>query len=199
MNTSMAQLSTEWTELSQKMESCTRCLLRASCSRVVVGSGNSKAKILFVGEAPGKKEDENGVPFVGASGKLLDALLASIALTREDVYVTNIVKCRPPKNRDPSLEEIRICSPWLTKQLLCVRPQLVVTLGRHALHFFLPHLSIAQAHGKTYREKLPILDTYFSFFAAYHPAAALYNGKLRETLFLDFAKIPEELRKRKKR
>lgn len=177
--------------LSLAITHCSKCPLRSTCSRVVVGSGVKRTEILFVGEAPGKKEDELGVPFVGASGKLLDKMLSSINLDRNSVYITNIVKCRPPANRDPSPEEIQTCTQWLVEQVNSLEPKLIVTLGRHSMNFFLPHLRISSAHGHVHRAKPTFLKRSMTFFTLYHPAAALYNGGLRQTLFQDFSRIPK--------
>jgi uracil-DNA glycosylase len=179
--------------LSQKISACTKCALSETCSRVVVGSGLPTAKILFIGEAPGKKEDEQGVPFVGASGKLLEEMLASIHIQRKDVYITNIVKCRPPENRDPLPEEITRCTPWLVAQIEAVDPALIITLGRYSMNFFLPELKISSAHGKAHTIKPEFLKKPYTFFTLYHPAAALYNGGLRSALLTDFKKIPRIL------
>ena len=186
-------------ELSENISQCSKCSLRKSCSRVVIGSGSEKTKIVFVGEAPGKKEDELGFPFVGSSGKLLDEMLLSVGLKRNSVYITNIVKCRPPNNRDPLPKELRACTPWLVKQLETLQPKIVVTLGRHSMNFFLPQLKISSAHGRLYRIQPSFLNKPFLFFTLYHPAAALYNGKLRKTLFDDFAKIKEILKQIEKK
>lgn len=181
--------------LFQKISSCTKCTLRSSCSQVVVGSGSEKSEILFIGEAPGKKEDELGIPFVGSSGKLLQEMLASIGMSRESVYITNIVKCRPPNNRDPLPEEIALCTPWLIAQIEQINPKLIITLGRHSMNFFLPELKISTSHGHLYRTQPKFFTKPFVFFTLYHPAAALYNGGLRISLFEDFSKIPEILKK----
>ncbi len=184
--------------LSQKISTCKKCILRSSCSQVVVGSGSERSEILFIGEAPGKKEDEIGMPFVGASGKLLQEMLASIGMNRESVYITNIVKCRPPNNRDPLPEEIALCTPWLTAQIERMDPKLIITLGRHSMNFFLPELKISTSHGHIYRAQPTSFTKPFVFFTLYHPAAALYNGGLRDSLFKDFSKIPKILKEIKK-
>jgi uracil-DNA glycosylase family 4 len=161
--------------------------LREQATQLVFGSGPADAQLVFIGEAPGKNEDLGGEPFVGAAGKFLTVMLASIGLTRRDVYITNIVKYRPPKNRDPSRDEITEFLPYLERQLDVITPQLVVTLGRHAMHCFFPDLVIGQAHGQIMslggRKFMPL----------FHPAAALYNGGLRTTLLEDFAGIPQAL------
>jgi DNA polymerase len=180
-------------QLDALMSMCSNCGLRSGCSRVVPGDGNPDAKIMFIGEAPGKKEDELGKPFVGAAGKFLSEMLASINLKREDVYIANVVKCRPPENRDPSPEEVAACWPWLEKQIEIINPKLIVTLGRHSLGRFFPNMKISEVHGKAFRRELPNIGTKV-YYALYHPAAALYNGSMRETLKEDFKKIPKVLK-----
>jgi len=163
--------------------------LAASATQLVMGEGSPDAEVVFVGEAPGAKEDELGRPFVGAAGKFLDEMLASIDLKREDVYITNIVKYRPPGNRDPLPEEVAAFKPFLLEQLEVISPKLTVFLGRHSMNVFLPQLRISQAHGRAFRKdgrvSMPL----------YHPAAALYNGGLRDQLLADFAGIPKVLAK----
>jgi len=165
------------------------CGLKSTAQSAVYGVGSASAQIVFIGEAPGKKEDEQGRPFIGASGKMLDALCASITLVRSDVYITNVVKYRPPENRDPSTQEVSDCLPWLIAELDLIKPLLVIPLGRHALGRFAPDLRISDCHGTLLNITHPILGT-LSIYPLYHPAAALYNGSLRETLFVDFARIP---------
>lgn len=177
-----------------KWEQKCSCSLRAQATQAVPGEGNASAAILFIGEAPGAKEDEQGRPFVGAAGKFLNEMLASINLKREDVYITNIVKYRPPNNRDPLPEEIASCEEWLKEQIKIIQPKIIVTLGRHALEHFLPGKKISEAHGRVFRKTFPNLGS-LVFFALYHPAAALYNGGMRETLIKDFQKIPKVLEK----
>jgi len=162
--------------------------LAKTAKNLVIGDGNLNAEIVFIGEAPGKNEDEQGIPFVGAAGKFLNEMLASIELARADVYITNIVKYRPPNNRDPLPDEKRAFWPYLIKQLQIIQPKLVVTLGRHSMEYFLPNQKISQVHGQPCRitfgqEKLVVLPLF-------HPAAALYNGGLRQTLLDDFARLP---------
>lgn len=168
-------------------------------TQLVFGSGNPKADIVFVGEAPGKNEDEKGEPFVGAAGKLLDELLQSVALKREDIYITNIVKYRPPQNRDPLPEEKKEFLPYLYKQLHIIKPSLLITLGRHSMESFLPSERISQVHGQPKRIKVSISGEEqmmpLVVLPLYHPAAALYNGGLRQTLFEDFSHIPHILTK----
>lgn len=156
----------------------------STCSRMVPGNGDPNASIMFIGEAPGKNEDEQGIPFVGAAGKLLDELLGSIELTRDDVFVANVLKARPPGNRDPLPEEAVHHWPWLEEQIEAVDPDVIVLLGRHAMARFLPNRRISVDHGN------PRLKGGQVYLPVYHPAAALYNGGLRGTLFEDFSQIP---------
>ena len=181
-------------QLNALMFCCNNCALRKGCSQVVPGDGNPEAKILFIGEAPGKKEDELGVPFVGSAGKFLNEMLATINLKREDVYIANVCKCRPPENRDPLPEEVVTCWPWLEKQIEIIDPKLIITLGRHSLNRFYPQAKISEDHGKVFHKTFPRMGSRF-FYALYHPAAALYNGSMRETLIADFKKIPKVLEK----
>lgn len=167
--------------------------LAQTATQLVLGDGNPDADIVFIGEAPGKNEDQTGKPFVGAAGKFLDEMLASIKLDRGDVYITNIVKYRPPNNRDPEPEEKKAFFPYLTKQLAVIEPKVIIPLGRHSMNAFLPDFKISEVHGKAYRRKLIIegLETEVVFLPLYHPAAALYNGGMRSTLLEDFAGIPQ--------
>ncbi len=183
----------QFDKLNKKMLLCSQCVLRETCRTVVPGEGLIEAEIMFIGEGPGQKEDELGRPFVGAAGKFLDEMLASINFKREEVYITNVVKCRPPGNRDPLLEEIEACWPWLQEQIKIINPKLIVLLGKHALGKFLPGQKISQIHGKALRRYIPEIGTYV-FYALYHPAAALYNGSMREVLISDFKKIPAVLK-----
>jgi len=145
---------------------------------------------MFIGEGPGKEEDKQGLPFVGSAGKFLDELLATINLERSDVFIGNVVKCRPPDNRDPLPEEIKTCFPYLQQQIELIKPKLIATLGRHAMYQFLPEdLRISQVHGRPFRRHGQV------YLPLYHPAAALYHGSLRETIINDFKKIPLILKK----
>lgn len=163
--------------------------LAATATQLVFGDGNIDANIVFIGEAPGKNEDIQGIPFVGAAGKFLNEMLAMIDLKREDIYITNIVKYRPPNNRDPLPDEKAAFLPFLHSQLDIINPKLIVTLGRHSMDVLLPGLKISQVHGepKRYQGKV--------YLPLFHPAAALYNGGLRQTLIDDFAAIPAILKK----
>lgn len=158
--------------------------MKDDAKQLVFGAGNPDAKIVFIGEAPGKKEDELGEPFVGASGKFLNELLASIDMSRDDVYITNIVKYRPPGNRDPSKQEKADFLPYLMKQIEIIQPTVIVTLGRHSMMQFLPEAKIGEVHGQKVT-----LENDVVLVPLYHPAAALYNGKMRQTLIDDFAKL----------
>lgn len=184
-------------KLNKKMSACSECVLRMDCNRVVPGVGDPEAEIMFVGEAPGKKEAELGIPFVGSSGIILDKMLTSIKLKREDIYLTNICKCRPPENRDPLPEEIRECWPWLEKQVAIIKPEIIVTLGRFALNSFLPDATISQVHGKLIEIKIPKIGT-LKLFPLHHPAAARINRKTRALFEEDFKKIPKVLKQIKK-
>ena len=184
-------------QLNTSMSMCSNCALRCGASRVVPGDGNPEAQIMFIGEAPGKKEDEQGIPFVGAAGKFLNEMLASINLKREDIYIANVVKCRPPENRDPLPEEVAACWPWLEKQIEIIDPKIIITLGRHSLGRFYPGAKISEVHGKVFQKTFPDMGKR-TFFALYHPAAALYNGSMRQTLLDDFQKIPQILKQLKK-
>lgn len=165
--------------------------LASSATQLVLGAGNPDADIVFIGEAPGKNEDEQGLPFVGAAGKFLNQMLEEIQLQRSDVYITNIVKYRPPNNRDPLPEEKKAFWPYLVKQLEIIDPKIIVTLGRHSMEYFLPDMKISQVHGQPKRVQFG--DRKVVIVPLYHPAAALYNGAMRQTLIEDFTTIPKIL------
>jgi len=167
---------------------CQKCGLCKGRINAVPGEGNPNADVMFIGEGPGKSEDEKGVPFVGAAGKFLDELLAEIGMKRSDVFITNVVKCRPPENRDPQDDEIAVCWPYLEEQIKLIKPKLIITLGRHAMNRFLPDLKISQVHGQAKRFKGVGNDKQV-YFPMYHPAVALYNGSYREILKEDMRKI----------
>ena len=181
-------------ELNKYWSSHCECGLKKSATQPVMGNGNSKAKIIFIGEAPGKDEDLRGIPFVGRAGKFLDEMLGKIKIKREDVYITNIVKYRPPNNRDPLPNEKEACSQWLYDELNFIKPLVIVFLGRHSMNDFFPELKISDAHGKLIHKKFSHINTRY-FLPLYHPASALYNGGLKETLISDFKKIPKILDK----
>lgn len=167
--------------------------LAAEATNLVMGDGNLDADIVFIGEAPGKNEDEQGLPFVGAAGKFLNEMLAEAGMTRSDVYITNIVKYRPPHNRDPLPDEKKAFWPYLLKQLQIIQPKVVITLGRHSMEYFLPDMKISQIHGQPKRIKFG--DDHLVIIPLYHPAAALYNGSLRQTLIDDFLQVPKVIEK----
>jgi len=174
-----------------------KCELKKTATQPVPGDGSPEAPIVFIGEAPGKSEDEQGRPFVGAAGKFLAEMLENIGLKREEIYITNIVKYRPPNNRDPLPEEKDACREWLHEELNFIQPKLVVFLGRHSMNDFFPVESISKIHGKLLIKKFIGIETKY-FLPLYQPAAALYNGGMRETLNDDFQKIPKILEKIKK-
>jgi len=161
--------------------------LAAGATQLVFGDGSPDAGIVFIGEAPGKNEDSQGLPFVGAAGKFLDEMLSGIGMDRANVYITNIVKYRPPNNRDPLPEEKQAFLPFLQAQLAVIKPKLVATLGRHSMDSLLPGLQISKCHGQAKRYSGQV------YMPLFHPAAALYNGGMRQTLIDDFNKIPKVL------
>ena len=163
--------------------------LAKQATNLVMGDGNINADIVLIGEAPGKKEDETGLPFIGAAGKFLNEMLASAGMVRSDVYITNIVKYRPPENRDPKPEEKEAFWPYLVRQLDVIKPQIVVTLGRHSMEYFLPGVKISEIPGQP--QHVSFGDTKIVVVPLYHPAAALYNGGMRTTLIEDFNKLPK--------
>lgn len=167
--------------------------LAQQATQLVMGDGNLDADIVFVGEAPGKSEDERGKPFVGASGKFLNEMLAAAHLVRDDVYITNIVKYRPPNNRDPLPDEKRAFWPYLMRQLEIINPKIIVTLGRHAMSCFIPDAKISTDHGRPRQVRLHRDGVEYDWLVMplYHPAAALYNGSMRQTLIDDFLKIDD--------
>jgi len=180
-------------EVAKRIAACEQCKFYPG-QNPVPGEGNPDAEILFVGEAPGKKENETGRPFVGAAGQFLAEMLESIGLTREDVFIANTLKYRPPENRDPEPAEIAYQLPFLKKQIAIIQPKLICFLGRHAMSALLPNLgkTISQVHG----ELLDVGNQ--AYLPLYHPAAALYNGGMRSTLLADFARIPEYMDQIKK-
>ena len=183
----LKKINEKWTR------DCT-CSLRSTATQAVPGDGNASADIVFIGEGPGRAEDIQGKPFVGAAGKFLNEMLQTINLKREDVYITNVVKYRPPDNRDPLPEEAAACYPWLVEQINLIDPKLIILLGRHALERFFPGEKISLTHGKILRRAVMGMGMR-NFYALYHPAAALYNGGMRGVLLEDFKKIPKVLKK----
>lgn len=167
--------------------------LAAQAKNLVMGDGNINADIVFIGEAPGKNEDEQGLPFVGAAGKFLNEMLAQAGMQRSDVYITNIVKYRPPNNRDPEPDEKKAFWPYLLKQLQIIKPKVVITLGRHSMEYFLPGMRISAIHGQP--KRIAFGDEKLVIIPLFHPAAALYNGSLRQTLIDDFLNVPKIIEK----
>jgi uracil-DNA glycosylase len=168
---------------------CTRCALAATRTQVVFGSGSPAADLMFVGEAPGFHEDKQGVPFVGAAGQLLGKLLEGIGLTRSDVYVANVLKCRPPGNRDPQPEEIQACEPHLWKQIELIQPKLIATLGNFATKLLSGKPNgITQVHGR--EQQVVLGGSPVTLYPIFHPAAALYTPRMLQVLEEDFARIP---------
>lgn len=179
--------------IADEIRVCEKCPLAKGRLNAVPGSGFGKSGIVFIGEGPGAQEDKAGVPFVGAAGKFLDEMLADIRMKRADVFITNVVKCRPPGNRDPEPNEAAVCTDtFLWRQLEAIKPKLIVTLGRHAMHRFISaDKKIGDVHGTLFKITSPKTGKTFSILPLYHPAAALYNGSMREVLKNDFKKIPQ--------
>ena len=175
------------TELYEEIAGCQRCILAQSRKNPVPGEGPQNAQVLFIGEGPGFHEDQQGRPFVGAAGHFLEELLAEIGLTREDVYICNVIKCRPPQNRDPLPEEIEACKPFLDRQIEIISPQMVVTLGRFSMERYFPGAKISQVHGQ------PRKIGGIIYYPMYHPAAALHQPKWRQVVQDDMSKIPQIL------
>ena len=168
-----------------EIKGCQACGLHYSRSHVVPGEGAAEAPVMFIGEGPGFHEDQQGRPFVGAAGKFLDELLVMVGLKREDVFITNVVKCRPPGNRDPRTEEIDACRNYLDRQIALIRPKIIVTLGRFSMARYFPNAKISQIHGQA-RKIDGIL-----YYPMYHPAAALHQPSLRPKVEDDMVKIPD--------
>jgi len=174
-------------QVNRALRSCEKCRLHRTRTNVVPGEGSAGAEIMFVGQCPGFHEDHQGLPFVGRAGELLNELLTSINIKREKIFITNIVKDRPPENRDPMVDEVRACSPYLERQIKIINPKLIVALGRFAAEFFIPDGKISNIHGVPHRVKgLLILPLY-------HPAAALRSPGVLDELRRDFKKIPKVL------
>jgi uracil-DNA glycosylase family 4 len=171
-------------ELAEQIAICPKCAISKTRKKAVPGVGAENAEIMFIGEAPGFNEDQQGLPFVGQAGHVLDHLLESIKLERSKVFITNIIKCRPPDNREPLPYEIENCRPWLDRQIELIHPRMIVTLGRYSMEKFFPGKSISKIHGTA--QKLGDVI----YFAMYHPAAALHQSKLRQALEADMFKIP---------
>ncbi len=175
-------------EISESIKNCTKCPLFKTRKIPVPGEGSLNADIVFVGEGPGRQEDLTGHPFVGAAGKFLDELLAHIGLQRSDVFIGNVVKCRPPGNRVPLPTEVEACKPYLIAQIAIIQPKVICTLGNTPLKTLVaPELNIGRVHGRIFEKGG------FTFFPMYHPAAALYHNALRDTLMEDFSKLRDLL------
>jgi len=175
---------TEMMRLYEEIRSCTRCPLAASRTNAVPGVGPVPAEIMFIGEGPGFHEDRQGLPFVGAAGKYLDELLAGVGIARKDVYIANVVKCRPPNNRDPEPAEIEACRPYLDRQIELLRPRVIVTLGRYSMARYFANASISRIHGQ------PKWHNGICVVPMFHPAAALHQAKYRALIEADFQKLP---------
>ena len=171
-------------ELYQCIRDCHKCEISKSRTNAVPGEGAEDAEVMFIGEAPGWHEDQQGRPFVGSAGQFLDQLLKSIGLDRSQVYITNVIKTRPPNNRDPMPDEVAMCEPYLIRQLEIIQPRMIVTLGRYSMALFLPGKSIGQVHGS------PIKKDGRLYFPMYHPAAALHQASLRGVIQSDMLKVP---------
>ncbi len=176
-------------KVAQETAACTKCALHHSRKNAVPGTGPVDASIMFIGEGPGFHENEQGLPFVGAAGRFLDELLQSIGLDRGQVFITNVVKCRPPGNRDPQAEELAACDPYLERQIQAINPKVIVTLGRFSMQKFLPNAKISQAHGQAVRVRGRLVVPF------YHPAAALHQPSLRPVVQEDFSRLPEWIEK----
>lgn len=173
-------------QVADETSVCTKCELHHSRKNAVPGEGPADADILFIGEGPGFHENEQGRPFVGAAGRFLEELLEKVGMSREQVYITNVVKCRPPGNRDPRPEEIETCTrDYLDRQIQAINPKVIVTLGRFSMMFYLPNAKISDVHGQPFRVKGRLV------VPMYHPAAALHQGSLRPVIESDFAKLPD--------
>ena len=183
----MATIQSQLNELAKEIEDSNVCPeLKAQATQLVFGAGNPNARIVFIGEAPGKNEDEQGVPFIGAAGTFLSHMLEQAGMSRDDVYITNIVKYRPPNNRDPSTAEKAAFLPYLLREIEIIHPATVITLGRHSMEYFLPTAKISEIHGEP--QKVLLEGREVTLIPLYHPAAALFNGSLRKTLIDDFIK-----------
>jgi DNA polymerase len=174
-------------ELYREISLCQQCPLAKSRTKTVPGEGPEDAELMFIGEAPGWHEDQQGRPFVGPAGKYLDQLLASIGLRREQVCIVNVIKCRPPTNRDPLPTEMAACRPWLERQIELVNPKMIVTLGRYSMSMYFPNKSISKIHGTAQKRDNII------YYAMYHPAAALHQQSLRSAIEEDMLRIPQLL------
>jgi len=179
-------------QIEKNVKECKKCRLCEKATNSVPGEGNINAEIIFIGEAPGAKEDETGRPFVGRAGKLLTALIKALKMERKDVWIGNIIKHRPPSNRDPLPDEIAVCEPFLALQLKTINPFIIITLGRFAMNYFYKEGKISRDHGRLIRVEG------YNVYPVYHPAAGLRNGNMMEAIKKDFAKIPRLIKSLKK-
>lgn len=175
-------------QVAKEVMVCTNCVLHTSRKKAVPGEGPAHAEIMFIGEGPGFHENEQGRPFVGAAGQFLDQLLAQAGVTRRDVWITNVVKCRPPQNRDPLPEELQACDIHLSRQIEAINPSIIVTLGRFSMNKFMPGAKISSVHGQMRK----VGNRYV--IAMFHPAAALHQASLKPAIMADFARLPELLK-----
>ncbi len=173
--------------LNQQIVTCQKCILAQSRTHAVPGEGPADADIMFIGEAPGFHEDQQGRPFVGAAGRFLEELLASIGMRREEVFIANVIKCRPPGNRDPMSDEIEACKPYLEQQIELLQPRMVITLGRFSMEMFFPGAKISRIHGRPKKVGGVI------YYPMFHPAAALHQPRYRSMIEEDMLKIPDIL------
>ncbi|GJQ53186.1 MAG: uracil-DNA glycosylase [Anaerolineaceae bacterium] len=179
-------------QIAKEVTVCTNCALHHSRKKSVPGEGPAAAEIMFIGEGPGFHENEQGRPFVGAAGKFLDQLLAQAGVTRADVWIGNVVKCRPPENRDPQPDELAACNEYLERQIQAIDPSIIVTLGRFSMNKFFPGAKISAVHGQMKK----VGERYV--IAMFHPAAALHQAALKPAILADFAKLPELLEEARK-
>ncbi len=185
----MSETTDSLEKIAKEVSACEKCKLHATRKKAVPGDGPTEAKIMFIGEGPGFYENEQGKPFVGAAGKFLSELLASIGMKREEVFITNVVKCRPPQNRDPEPDELKACNSYLERQIALIKPKVIVTLGQYSMEKFFPGAKISAIHGqaRTIGGRLVV--------AMFHPAAALHQPQYRSLIEQDFKKLPEYIAK----
>ncbi len=186
---SLLESKQQLTEIAQEIQSCSKCGLAYTRKNVVPGEGPANAELLFIGEGPGFYENEQGRPFVGQAGKFLEELLHKVGLKREDVFITNVVKCRPPGNRDPQEEELTACRDYLERQIKAIQPRIIITLGRHSMARYFTDAKISLIHGKMVIIKGQMI------VAMYHPAAGLHQPNLKPAIEKDFLKLPEYIQK----
>jgi len=194
---SLSKIEKEIKQIEQDVTNCRRCGLWKTRNNPVAGEGAVTAKVMFIGEAPGYNEDIQGRPFVGKAGKILDELLHSVGFERKEIYIANILKCRPPKNRDPLGDEIKACTSYLDKQIMAIEPKVIVTLGNFASSYVLEKFGfqaekIGKTHGKIFHIKNLLFDA--RIIPLYHPAAAVYNPNMKDVLMKDFKSITKALK-----